>query len=54
MSTPRPPERKQKSEARSVLTPGDRVYALHGAGRIPIERKSDLDRWIRDGGGKRP
>jgi hypothetical protein len=40
----------------------DRVYALNSAGRIPVEhdgsaliaRKSDLDQWIRDGGGRRP
>ena len=40
----------------------DRVYALSSAGRIPVEHdgsaliacKSDLDAWIRNGGGKRP
>jgi hypothetical protein len=40
----------------------DRVYALSSAGRIPVERdgsaliarKSDLDAWIRHGGGRRP
>jgi hypothetical protein len=40
----------------------DRVYALSSAGRIPVERdgsaliarKSDLDAWIRSGGGVRP
>jgi hypothetical protein len=39
-----------------------RVYALSSAGRIPVERdgsalvalKSDLDAWIRQGGGRRP
>jgi hypothetical protein len=40
----------------------DRVYALSSAGRIPVEhdgsallaRKSVLDAWVRNGGGKRP
>ena len=40
----------------------DRVYALRSVRRIPVEkdgsaliaRKSDLDAWIRGGGGKRP
>jgi hypothetical protein len=40
----------------------DRVYALSSAGRIPVEhdgsaliaRRSELDAWIRSGGGKRP
>ena len=40
----------------------DRVYALSSAGRIPAEhdgaalvaKRSDLDAWIRSGGGKRP
>jgi hypothetical protein len=39
-----------------------RVYALSSAGRIPVEhdgsalvaRRSDLDSWVRGGGGKRP
>jgi hypothetical protein len=39
-----------------------RVYALASAGRIPVERdgsalvarKSELDTWLRNGGGKRP
>jgi hypothetical protein len=39
-----------------------RVYALSSAGRIPVEhdgsalvaRKSDLDAWVRSGGGVRP
>jgi hypothetical protein len=42
--------------------PPSRVYALSSAGRIAVEhdgsglvaRKSDLDAWIRSGGGKRP
>jgi hypothetical protein len=42
--------------------PASRVYALSSAGRIPIQRdgsaliarKSDLDAWVRSGGGKRP
>ena len=42
--------------------PRSRVYALASAGRIPVHhdgsaliaRKSELDRWIRDGGGLRP
>ncbi len=42
--------------------PRSRVYALTSAGRIPVERdgsnllarKSDLDAWLREGGGKRP
>jgi excisionase family DNA binding protein len=42
--------------------PRSRVYALVSAGRIPVERDgsaliartSDLDAWVRDGGGKRP
>jgi hypothetical protein len=42
--------------------PASRVYALSSAQRIPVERdgstliarKSDLDAWIRAGGGKRP
>ena len=40
----------------------DRVYALASARRIPVHkdgsalvaRKSELDRWIESGGGKRP
>jgi hypothetical protein len=40
----------------------DRVYALSSADRIPVEhdgsallaRKSVLDAWVRNGGGKRP
>jgi excisionase family DNA binding protein len=42
--------------------PRSRVYALASAGRIPVERdgtgliarRSELDAWIRGGGGKRP
>jgi excisionase family DNA binding protein len=42
--------------------PVSRVYALTSAGRIPherdgsnlIARKSELDAWLRAGGGKRP
>lgn len=45
-----------------VDCPRSRVYALASAGRIPVERdgsaliarKSDLDDWLRAGGGKRP
>jgi hypothetical protein len=40
----------------------DRVYALSSAGRIPVHRdgsaliarRSELDAWVRNGGGKRP
>lgn len=42
--------------------PRSRVYALTSAGRIPVERdgaslvarRSELDTWLRSGGGKRP
>jgi excisionase family DNA binding protein len=42
--------------------PASRVYALVSAGRIPVERdgssliarRSELDAWVRAGGGKRP
>jgi excisionase family DNA binding protein len=42
--------------------PRSRVYALTSAGRIPVERdgasliarRSELDAWVRSGGGKRP
>jgi excisionase family DNA binding protein len=42
--------------------PRSRVYALTSAGRIPVHhdgsaliaRRSELDRWIREGGGRRP
>ena len=45
-----------------IDAPPSRVYALNSAGRIPIEhdgstliaRKSDLDAWVRSGGGIRP
>jgi hypothetical protein len=45
-----------------IDAPPSRVYALHGAGRIPthkdgsalIARRSELDRWLRAGGGRRP
>lgn len=42
--------------------PRSRVYALTSVGRIPVHhdgsalvaRRSELDRWVRDGGGRRP
>lgn len=42
--------------------PASRVYSLHSAGRIPVERdgsalvaqRGDLDAWLHNGGGKRP
>jgi hypothetical protein len=42
--------------------PRSRVYALTSAGRIPVERdgasliarRSELDKWVRSGGSKRP
>lgn len=45
-----------------IDSPPSRVYALSSAGRIPVEhdgsgliaRRSELDGWLRDGGGKRP
>jgi excisionase family DNA binding protein len=45
-----------------IGAPTSRVYALSSAGRIPVERdgsallarKSDLDAWLRAGGGRRP
>ena len=45
-----------------IDAPRSRVYALASAGRIAVERdgsslvarKSDLDAWVRAGGGKRP
>lgn len=48
--------------AGSIAAPASRVYALSSTGRIPTEhdgsaliaRRSDLDAWIRSGGGKRP
>ncbi len=43
-------------------SPRSRVYALASAGRIPVQRdgstlvarRSELDSWLRCGGGKRP
>ena len=49
--------------AEYIDAPVSRVYGLAGStGRIPVERdgsaliarKSELDRWLRAGGGKRP
>jgi excisionase family DNA binding protein len=48
--------------ARYVDCPRSRIYALVSAGRIPVERdgsnliarRSELDGWIRSGGGLRP
>jgi hypothetical protein len=48
--------------AAHIGAPKSRVYALQSAGRIPVckdgsalvARKSDLDAWVRSGGGKRP
>jgi anti-sigma factor RsiW len=48
--------------ARYLDCPVSRVYALASAGRIPVEhdgsaliaRQSELDAWVRGGGGKRP
>jgi hypothetical protein len=46
-----------------IGAPRSRVYALHSAGRLPcvvkdgsalLARRSDLDLWVRSGGGKRP
>lgn len=45
-----------------IDAPKSRVYALASAKRIPVERdgsaliarRSDLDAWVRSGGGKRP
>lgn len=45
-----------------IDSPRSRVYALVSAGRIPVHhdgsalvaRRSDLDAWLRDGGGRRP
>ncbi len=45
-----------------IDSPRSRVYALTSARRIPVHhdgsalvaRRSELDRWIRDGGGRRP
>ena len=48
--------------AAHIDCPESRVYALNSAGRIPIHKdgsalvalKSELDAWMRNGGGKRP
>lgn len=48
--------------ANYISAPVSRVYALNSAGRIPLEKdganliakKSDLDAWLRQGGGVRP
>jgi hypothetical protein len=48
--------------ASHIGSPRSRVYALSSARRIPVQRdgsaliarKSDLDAWLRGGGGKRP
>jgi hypothetical protein len=48
--------------AAHIGAPRSRVYALASAKRIPVERdgsaliarKSELDAWLRAGGGKRP
>ncbi len=45
-----------------IGAPVSRVYSLSSARRIPVERdgsaliarRSDLDAWLRSGGGKRP
>ena len=45
-----------------IGAPASRVYGLSSAGRIPVEhdgsaliaQRSQLDTWLRDGGGKRP
>lgn len=45
-----------------IGSPRSRVYALASAGRIPVQRdgsalvarRSELDSWLRSGGGKRP
>ena len=45
-----------------IDAPASRVYALTSAGRIPVHRdgsaliarKSELDDWVRSGGGRRP
>jgi hypothetical protein len=54
--------RGAKAIAAYIDAPKSRVDALSSAGRIAVEhdgsaliaRKSDLDAWIRNGGGKRP
>ncbi len=48
--------------AEYIDAPRSRVYALTSAGRLPVQRdgstliarKSELDEWIREGGGIRP
>jgi excisionase family DNA binding protein len=48
--------------AQHMDAPASRVYALVSAGRIPHERdgsrllfrRSDLDKWMRNGGARRP
>lgn len=48
--------------AEYIGAPASRVYGLSSAKRIPVEhdgsaliaRRSQLDAWLRDGGGKRP
>jgi hypothetical protein len=48
--------------ARYIGSPRSRVYALASARRIPVQRdgsalvarRSELDSWLRTGGGKRP
>ncbi len=48
--------------AAHIDAPRSRVYALTSAKRIPVHRdgsnliarKSELDEWVRNGGGKRP
>jgi hypothetical protein len=45
-----------------IDAPVSRVYSLSSAGRIPVEhdgsnlvaRRSELDAWVRAGGGRRP
>jgi hypothetical protein len=45
-----------------IASPRSRVYALASARRIPVQhdgsalvaRKSELDSWLRSGGGRRP
>lgn len=48
--------------AAHIDSPESRVYALNSAGRIPVYKdgsalvamKSELNAWMRNGGGKRP
>lgn len=54
--------RGAKEIAAYIGAPVSRVYALSSAGRIPLQRdgtalvarRSDLDAWLRTGGGRRP